>query len=176
MKKRTIYSILIITLVGSSVLSLQAQTPLKLNAKSSMAITKIDLSGTGKLENGKLTSIESLKINIPVKSIKSGKDLMDDKTYEALKADKYQNIQFELISAKLSDGKITGQGKLTIAGKTNTIPISSDYSYSGASTLVVKGNLKVDMPRYDVEPPTVLMGTISTGKDITIPYEIIINY
>ena len=131
---------------------------------------------TGKLENGKLTSIESLKINIPVKSIKSGKDLMDDKTYEALKADKYQNIQFELISAKLSDGKITGQGKLTIAGKTNTIPISSDYSYSGASTLVVKGNLKVDMPRYDVEPPTVLMGTISTGKDITIPYEIIINY
>ncbi len=171
------------------ILSLSAQTKLTLNAKSSIEIngtstlhdwesevSKIYLSGVGVEKDAKISEINSLSITVPAKSIKSGKDLMDDKTYEALMADKYPNLIFAMETAKLSAGVISGQGKITIAGKTKLVPINATYSYTDASTLLVKGSQKVDMLAFGVTPPTVLMGSITTGKDVTIFYNIIINY
>lgn len=171
------------------ILTINAQTPLSLNEKSYITIsgtsnlhdwesrvTQINLSGTGLEVEGKISEINSLTITVPVKSIKSGKSIMDDKTYKALLADKYPNIKFSLESAKLSGGKITGKGKLTIAGNTKEVSFVSTYTYTGKSTFEIKGSQKLDMLVYGVTPPTALMGTVSTGNELTIPYHIIINY
>lgn len=189
MKKRIRNISFLLVLLFLAAMNLNAQVPLKLSAKSNMVVTGTStlhdwesevtnwqLSGTGKKENGKLSSIESLTITIPVKSIKSGKGIMDDKTYDALKSKQHPNIKFELVSAVLSGGKIKGQGKLLIAGKSTLIPVNASYSYNGNSELTVKGVHKIDMTLFGIDPPTALMGSVTTGKDVTIPYEIIINY
>jgi hypothetical protein len=189
MKRRisNISFLFVLLLLGATTLS--AQVPLKLSAKSSMVvtgtstlhdweseITNIQLTGKGKKENGKLSVIESLTLTIPVKAIKSGKGIMDDKTYDALKSKQHPNIKFELVSAELSEGRIKAEGKLQIAGKSVLVPVNASYSYNGNSELTVKGVHKIDMTRFGIDPPTALMGSVTTGKDVTIPYEIIINY
>ena len=170
------------------VLYLFAQTPLKLDTKSSMAIngtstlhnwesevSNFVLTGIGTEKDGKV-DIQALTLTVPVKSIKSGKSLMDEKTYEALLADKFPNIKFVLESAQLVNGQIKGKGKLSIAGKTKEVPFMATYSKIGSSTLDVRGSQKIDMLSFGVEPPSVLMGSISTGKDVTIPYHLIISF
>jgi hypothetical protein len=189
MKKRIINISLLWVLLFMGILNLNAQVPLKLNAKSTMVVTGTStlhdwesevtnwqLSGRGKKENGKLSAIESLTLTIPVKAIKSGKGIMDDKTYDALKSKQYPNIKFELVAAELVNGKIKGEGKLQIAGKSLLIPVNASYSFNGNSELLVKGVHKIDMTHFGIDPPTALMGSVTTGKDVTIPYEIIINY
>jgi hypothetical protein len=189
MKKKIINICLLWVLLFMGIINLNAQVPLKLSAKSTMVvtgtstlhdwesnITNIQLTGTGKKENGKLSAIESLTLTIPVKAIKSGKGLMDDKTYDALKSKQHPNIKFELVSAELVNGKIRGEGKLQIAGNSLLVPVNASYSFHGNSELLVKGVHKIDMTRFGINPPTALMGSVTTGKDVTIPYEIIINY
>jgi polyisoprenoid-binding protein YceI len=171
------------------ILTINAQTHLKLNNQSYITIngtsnlhdwesnvTEIHLSGTAQETEGKISEINSLTITVPVKSIKSGKSIMDDKTYKALLADEHPNIKFILESAKLAGGNISGKGKLTIAGYTKEVSFQSKYTYTGKSTFEIKGSQKLDMQAYGVTPPTALMGTVSTGNELTIPYHIIINY
>ncbi|HBO74580.1 MAG TPA: hypothetical protein DD653_07830 [Marinilabiliales bacterium] len=189
MKKKIFIFLFILFSALLTTAPIQAQVPLKLDAKSMMSIngtsslhdwesdvTTLQLSGTGNPKNGKLTSIKFLSLTVPVKSIKSGKSLMDNKTYEALKADKYPDIKFELVSSEFSGSKIKGNGKLTIAGKTNNISVDADYLFTSSSVLTVKGTQKIDMTDFEIAPPTALMGSITTGKEITILYTIIINY
>ena len=189
MRTRIIKSTVVASLLFLLAFSLKAQVSLKLDVKSKMTlsgtsslhdwesdITKVYLTGTGSKENGKLALIESLTITVPVKAIKSGKSLMDDKTYNALLADKYPDIRFEINSVQLMEGKIESKGTLTFAGMTKVIDIKANYSFTTESTLNVKGSQRIDMTQFGVNPPTALMGTVTTGKDVSIPYEIIINY
>lgn len=189
MKMKAKNSSLLFVLLLMGTLSLNAQVPLKLSAKSTMVVTgtstlhewesevtKLQMSGTGKKENGKLVSIESLTLTIPVKAIKSGKGLMDDRTYDALKSKQYPNIKFELVSAELANGIIKGEGKLLITGKSVLMPFNASYTNNGNLELTVKGVHKIDMTIFGIVPPRALMGLVTAGKDVTIPYEIIINY
>src|SRR5690554_4897520 len=65
---------------------------------------------------GKLTAINSMKITMPAESIKSGKNGMDKKAYEALKTNKYKNVEFTLKSATKSGNTWTLNGTFNIAG------------------------------------------------------------
>ncbi|MFA6402789.1 MAG: YceI family protein [Salinivirgaceae bacterium] len=180
-------SLIIGSLLFQAIL-LNAQKPLTLDVKSNMTITgtstlhdwesdvtQINLSGTGIEINGKISEIRALTLTVPVKSIKSGKDLMDDKTLEALLAELYPTVKLSVESVHLFDGKISGKGNLTISGITKEVSLAATYSQTG-STLEIKGTQNIDMLLYGVIPPKVLMGSIATGKDITIPYHLIIHY
>ena len=74
--------------------------------------------------------IQSLVVKIPVKSIKSGKGLMDSKTYEAFNTDKNPLITFQVTDVsplKFSgkDAEVTVSGDLNMAGFTKKINIKS---------------------------------------------------
>ena len=121
-----------------------------------------------------LTEIKSMDVTIPVRSIKSGKSTMDKNTYKAMNADKYPNIYFKLKSASISGKKVLLTGTLTIAGKTNTVTITSNYSISGGK-LIIKGDYKMKMTQYGIEPPTAMLGAMTTGDDLTIRFNLVFN-
>ena len=100
---------------------------------------------------GVLKSIESLTVEIPVKTIKSPKgSIMDNKTYDALKAGSSPNITYKLgkvtgLSKKGDGYDINTVGYLTIAGVTNTIDMyvrgkagsDGSLSFSGSKKLKI---------------------------------------
>ena len=75
----------------------------------------------------KSLSIQTLLINIEVKSIKGDGSTMDNKAYKAMKADQFPNITFVItdpvvnIPYGINAFSTTAKGQLTIAGKTRMI-------------------------------------------------------
>ena len=121
-----------------------------------------------------LSEISSLDLSIPVRSIKSGTGTMDKNTYNAMKADTYPNIVFKLRSASVSGNKVVLTGNLTIAGKTQTVSITCAYESNGKN-LTIKGQHKMKMTQFGIDPPTAMLGAMTTGDDLTIRFNLVFN-
>ncbi|WPR74983.1 YceI family protein [Algoriphagus sp. NG3] len=123
------------------------------------------------LENGKLSKITSLTIEIPVKSLKSGKGSMDKNAYEALNAAKHPSIKFEMTEfLGITGTKIKAKGKLTIAGKSQVIPLEVSYSISG-NAIKFNGTHAISFSDFEIEAPTAVFGTIKTGNGLVLAFE-----
>jgi hypothetical protein len=120
---------------------------------------------------GALTKINSVTVTIPAESLKSGKGAMDKNAYNSLKTDKYKQITFLLTGAKISGRSIICNGNLTIAGITRQIDIEVTVDERNQS-FHFKGSRKIKMTDYGVEPPTFMFGSIKTGDEITVTFDV----
>jgi polyisoprenoid-binding protein YceI len=120
--------------------------------------------------------IETLNVKIEVLSIKSGKNLMDKLTYKALKAEEYPNITFifkkgEIIKVDSEYVDIELIGDLTIAGVTKSVAVKTKINKQGRP-IILKGTHKLKMTDFNIDPPKALLGTIKTGDEITIEFNL----
>jgi hypothetical protein len=128
--------------------------------------------------NNKLNSLTALKFNLLSKTLKSGNGMMDNNTYKALKTDAHATISFVVSSASVTqvdqfNYQIKCQGKLTIAGTTKDTELLAVGKVNPAdNSLNISGTKKMKMTEYNVQPPTVMMGTIKTGDEISITYSL----
>lgn len=141
-------------------------------------VNEVRANGSVMLDKGVLKSIQSLYVEIPVKTIKSAKgSIMDNKTYEALRADNYPNIAYKLDKvtglSKSGDGyDIYAAGYLTIAGTTNKVDLFVRGRMGADGSLAFSGSKKLKMTDYKVKPPTALMGTLTTGDEVEIVFQV----
>jgi len=120
---------------------------------------------------GKLTEIKSISVDMPAESIKSGKKGMDKKAYEALKTGKYKLVQFDLKSASKSADVWILIGTFNIAGVSKQVTIKvKETATSGVYGL--SGSYAFKLSDYKITPPTAVMGTIKTGDDVKISFNI----
>lgn len=130
---------------------------------------------------GTLTAIPSLTVEVPVKSIKSPKgSVMDNKTYDALKAKSFPNITFKLekvtnLTKKADSYDINATGALTIAGATNKIDMYVKGKVAADGSVTFSGSKKLKMTDYKIDPPTALFGTMTTGNDIEIVFQVVLK-
>jgi hypothetical protein len=128
--------------------------------------------------NNKLASLSGLSFILPAKSLKSGHNMMDNNSYKALKTETHQHIAFTLSSSTVTqleglNYQIKCAGKLTIAGVTRETELLASGKLNPAdNSLAISGTKKMKMTEYNVKPPTVMMGTIKTGDDIAINYNL----
>lgn len=139
----------------------------EVRANGSMAV---DASG--------LKSIAYLNVEIPVKSIKSAKgSIMDNKTYDALKAGNYPNIYYKIekitgIANHGNTADINTSGYLSIAGVTNRIDLYVQARIGSDGSITFTGSKKLKMTDFKISPPTALMGTMTTGDQIEIVFQV----
>ena len=143
--------------------------------------TEISDKGTSEatftITNDKIAGLSGLTFTLPVKSLKSEHTTMDNNTYKALEADKNPNITYAANSASITavDGNtfsIKTTGKLTIAGNTRETDIIAIGKLNSDKTITVTGSKKFKMSEYGVKPPTVMFGSIKTGDDLIISYNL----
>lgn len=138
---------------------------------------EVRANGAFTVDAGVLQAINSLSVEIPVKSIKSAKgSIMDNKTYGALKANKYALITFKLekatVSKKSDRYDVNASGALTIAGSTNKVSFYVQGKSAADGQLTFSGSYKLKMTDYGIEPPTALLGTMTTGDEVEIVFKI----
>lgn len=114
----------------------------------------------------------AVDLTVPVAAIRCGNDTMDGKLRDALKAAAHPSIEFALTSAQAvsSQGdKVLARGRLTIAGVTRRIGFVAHLTRHGEE-VQVQGDVPVEMPDYQVTPPTALFGTLKTGKQVVVHF------
>lgn len=132
------------------------------------------------IDGADLTAIKSLDFAVEVEQLKSGKSGMDENTFKALKSKTYKTINYKLVNvAKISETAagsfvVETQGDLTIAGVTKRINQTFTVKIVGKKA-IFSGKTKIDMTVFEIKPPTALMGTIKTGKEVTIDFKVTYN-
>lgn len=121
-------------------------------------------------DNESLT-IQSLKFIAEAKSVKEGKRIMDNKTKEALKAKDFPQITFTMTEmGEVTAESVTVKGTLTIAGVSNEVELTA--SYSTGNLLAINGSYPLLMSDYGIDPPTAMMGSLKTGDEVTLEFEL----
>lgn len=129
---------------------------------------------------GKLTGLTNMSFKTPAKMLKSGKGAMDKNAYKALKADSNPDISAVLTSAtiKTIDSKnytITSQVKLNIAGKSVNTTLVSNAKINADNTISISGEKKIAMTDYDMKPPSFMLGSVKTGNNVVLKYNITLS-
>jgi hypothetical protein len=124
---------------------------------------------------GTITALSALSFTTPVDALKSEHSGMDKNTYKALKKDANPTISFLLKTATVTGNTIKCRGVLTIAGKGVETDVLVSYKVNADKTITVTGTKTINMLDYGVEPPTALLGTIKTGKDVVLSFTITIK-
>jgi len=123
-------------------------------------------------QGGNLQEIKNLTIQMPAESIKSGKGAMDKNTYAALDTKNHKQIKFTLSDiTKSGDNTWKAKGKFTIAGVTKdaafdvkSSPVGSGFNFQGKHAF--------KLTDYKIDPPTALLGTVKTGDEVSIHFNI----
>ncbi|NME71140.1 YceI family protein [Flammeovirga aprica] len=127
------------------------------------------------VDGDKVTAVNGLDLTFVVKGIKSGKGAMDKNIYSALKEKSNPTITFKSTSATIdANGAVKAQGQLTIAGTTKDVTLVADASVEGGK-VKFEGKTTFNMSAYNVDPPTAMFGTITTGDEVTIDYSASFN-
>ena len=131
----------------------------------------------GELVVNNSKKVQSLNVEIPVHSIKSGEKGMDNKTYEAFNDKKYPTILFQLV--EVSSLQIKGDdinalvtGNLTMAGTTKRISFKTSGKNTKPGAYEFKGSISLKMTDFKMKPPTAMLGVMKVGDAITLKYEI----
>ena len=177
---------ILIALMTLSIGGVKAQE-LKIQASS-----KIEVSGTSTLHDwteevetvegslslaldGESIQGQSMSFTIPVESLKSGNSTMDDNTYKALNSKDHPNITFSSNSVRViplgGSVKIEATGTLSIGGGSQNVTLVAIAEKKG-DQWECHGSKKIKMTDYGIDPPTAMFGTIKTGDDLNITYQI----
>ena len=128
------------------------------------------------LKDGQIVRINELNFSVVAESLKSGKGGMDKNTYKALKTDKNKSITYKLNKVNnidcttTSNCKISTSGILTIAGTQKPVDIVFNAKVEG-NRITLNGNQTIKMTNYNVDPPTAMFGTITTGDEVKITFQ-----
>jgi len=183
-------TVLLLTIALSATMLVSAQA-LKINPKSSV----ITIQGKSNLHdweskaqqvtgqivvNLSAKQVQSMFVDVPVKSIKSGEKLMDTKTYEAFNVDKNPNIQFkmtEVNNLQISESSISATitGNLTMAGTTKKVAFKVIGKPVKGGSYQFTGSLALKMTDFKMAPPTAMMGMLKVGDGITLKFDVTVD-
>jgi hypothetical protein len=181
---------IIAALIYTGTINVYAQLEYTIIPESS----KVRIEGTSSLHDWDMT-VKDFKCNISAvignpaitinqvnftgfsSAISSQYAIMTSKTRNALKAEKYPEIRFRMITpVKIitEGGSFTGKanGELFIAGKTRTITLSFSGRTRPENTITISGTKRIDMTEFGIDPPTAMLGALKTGKEVTVTFEI----
>jgi len=113
-------------------------------------------------------------------TLKSDNSIMDKKAWDALKTKEFKSIQFaskEVIAINSTNQKTEGtiQGELKLKGITKKISLPYKGELDELGNLNIKGDLKLKMSEFGIDPPTALMGSLKTGDEVTVSFQIVFD-
>lgn len=128
-----------------------------------------------------VSPVESFSLTVPVESIESGKGSMNRKIYGALKEDDHPQITFKMTSSELTGNgtpdafTLNVTGDLTIAGTTKEVTFPVNATRVNENSFRFEGTYGLNMEDYEVDPPSAMFGTIKSGEEVDIIFNILVN-
>ncbi len=130
----------------------------------------------------KSNSLEKDKVvvTIQVHSLDCGKELMNEDMYNAMKADKFPDLKYELLEAKTLNKtdstnwySLQTRGILFIAGEKNIVDIDLKVENLRNGYFRLTGSLPISMLDYAIVPPTHFFGLIKAHENLIVHFDIL---
>ena len=122
--------------------------------------------------------LKTVEVVIPVKSLTCGNKGLEENMRKTLKADAYPDIRYELTTYEIpsvTDNGLTlkAVGKVTVAGKQNTIEmlIKAERLPDGSARATATQPLQ--MTDFGIKPPVFMLGTLRTGNKIVVSFKLL---
>jgi polyisoprenoid-binding protein YceI len=124
----------------------------------------------GQAVPGFANGVQTATVTVPVKAFTCPNDEMTQHLLEAMKADKFAEIVYRLEKYEVAGAQAQATGTMTITGVSQpvTFPIGLKASPQGVQ---VEGNTRLDMTKFGVEPPVVMLGMLKVGPQIRIEFK-----
>lgn len=131
-------------------------------------------------KTGALNGVTSISFTVPAESLKSEHKGMDKNTYKALNTTKYSNISFTAAAVTVkhtgsNNYLLTAKGRLTISNVTKDVVLTANGTMNADKSITYTGTYKLKMTDYNVEPPSVMLGAIKTGDQITVKFNLLLK-
>ena len=152
-----------------------SKSKLKITGTSSLHDWEMNVNQFDAIGDISSNTISDLLVTVKSKSMRSGKSVMDKKAYDAVQEAEYPNILFRAKSLQILDNKISGPGILEIAGKSKELDFQADILSDDDQEMRLQGKVALKMTDFDIEPPTAVFGTLKTGDEVVINYDIYLN-
>ncbi len=122
---------------------------------------------------------KNIRFSALVGDLKSEATLMDTKTFNALKKDKYPTITFSSegeTKLQVVENTFVGKvgGTLIIAGEKKQVLVGIKGTIEDGK-ISVSGVYPVSMSEYDIKAPKFLFGTIKAGNDVKVHFSFQFN-
>jgi polyisoprenoid-binding protein YceI len=118
--------------------------------------------------------VKSASLTVPVSQIDCGNKTMNEHMRKALKAEQFQQISWTMTSYEVQGPNVAIQGKLTIAGKENSIELKGTGSADNG-VIRFKGSKQFKMTEYGVKPPSLMLGTMKVGDEFKVRFDVVLN-
>ncbi len=142
-----------------------------------MEVEDYDCLVSASADENQQISIESIKFSCLAESITSDNKIMDNKAHKALDSDDHPKISFSAdatVSATTNSLTKT-KGKLQIAGKEKEVELEFTVAEAKDDQFKVSGKIPVKMSDFGIDPPTAMMGTLKTGDEVFIHFDIVLQ-
>ena len=114
--------------------------------------------------------VQTATVTVPVKAFKCPNDEMTQHLLEAMKPEQFSEITYRLERYVVTGGQAEATGAMTITGVTAPLSVSVTLEAS-AQGLQVEGNTRLDMTKFGVDPPVVMLGLLKVGPQIRIEFK-----
>lgn len=165
------------TLVKAQTLTIKSSTMTidgKTNVNHDYTTKVTQLSGEMTIVDNRL---QSLTVEIPVRSIISGEKLMDKKTHETFNAPKNPMILFNMteVNSMQVNGRdiaVTVTGNLSMGGTTKKVMLKAAGKEVSPGVYTFEGALPLKISDFNMKPPTAMLGTMKTKDQVTVNYNV----
>jgi polyisoprenoid-binding protein YceI len=138
----------------------------------------VDKAALNKGAAGPLKAAVAVKIT--VRSLKSGKEKMDEVMQEHMKADQFSFIEYKLSELKVVKGNLESglecesTGELTVSGVTKKINLPVTITKVDDDKIkIVSKKIDLKMTDFGIQPPQpkLALGLIKTGDEVKVAVE-----
>lgn len=114
--------------------------------------------------------VPTATVTVPLKAFKCPNEEMTQHLNEAMKSDKFGDIVFKLEKYEIAGGQGQASGVMTIVGNTQpfTVPVTLRPGPQGVE---LSGDTRLDMTKFGVDPPVVMLGLMKVGAQIRIQFK-----
>lgn len=135
-------------------------------------VGKLSGEGTFEVKNGKVIDIKDFYLKVETRSIKSGTESLDEKTYEALRDNNYPFIRATIKNVKVHS-VVEGTVDIFVGGVTHPEPFSVTLSGPESKSLVIIGEKKLSMKSFQIDPPSVMF--FKAGDEVTVSFSLFLK-
>jgi hypothetical protein len=122
--------------------------------------------------------VRTLRLQVPVASLKSEKEGLDKNLRKTMDAEHYPDVRFALAhyAAKAAGGDtlaLHATGALTIKAETKDAALDA-RAWPASQGVWLDGTQVLKMTDYGITPPTMMLGAIKVGNAITVRYHLLL--